>query len=202
MFAKFVATREALIGRITWSNILFIKYILVSCRQKKKQPAVGTGRVGVSSRPKTHVMTLTDLIVHCVIVGGCQHHQSYRGMAWCLRLLARVIATVFKGWDVEDFTKGKARAVDVLRRAGLNEEASAMSRLAQIGAAEKPNAELPRSVLVWDATSIGRYVNKKIAPQVQGDIKVALKKAAFVGGVQSTNQWSHDGHVPCFSTCR
>ena len=37
-------------------------------------------------------------------------------------------------------------------------------------------------MLVWDATSIGRYMNKKIAPQVQGDIKAALKKAAFVGG--------------------
>ena len=136
----------------------------------------------VSSRPVTHSLSLPELVLRCVIIAGCQHGQSYRGTERCLRLVARVIATILDGWDVKHLTQGKSAVMVALKTAGLHKAAKVVSRLVTLGKSELTNQEEPRSVIVRDCTNIGRRVVHGISEQVQNDISAVLNKARFIGG--------------------
>ena len=133
----------------------------------------------VSSRPITHNLSLPELVLHCVIIAGCQHGQSYRGTERCLRLVARVIATILDGWDVKHLTQGKSAVMVALKTAGLHKAAKVVSRLVTLGKSELTNQEEPRSVIVRDC-NIGKRVVNVISEQVQNDITAVLKKR-FIG---------------------
>ena len=142
--------------------------------------AVGAVEQQISFPPTK--LPLPEHILNCVVVSGCQHGDSYFSTARTLRLIARTIASVFKGWNPDDSKTGLNVCVHALKRGGLHKASNVLRRLVSLGRKEVTNQEQPRSVLVRHPASIGKRVTTTIANEVIKDLTDVVSASMFVGG--------------------